>query len=132
MLQSYLHAYGHKTISYSYPRVAVIWIDVHPAVETWSTRHIRHSYASCGQSPYMTTINANPVELDGSYYSQEKKAHAPIHIRRLTDLWVHTQFLSHNNHWGSRLKPIIRWWIYYIDLLDLYHQYAISMFNTCS
>jgi hypothetical protein len=31
-----------------------------------------HSYASCGQSFYITTFHVDPIELDGPYCSQEK------------------------------------------------------------
>jgi hypothetical protein len=57
---------------YSYPRVTVIRIDVHPAGENLinMTRtlptpvHVRNAYASCGWSPYVTTFHADPTELD--------------------------------------------------------------------
>jgi hypothetical protein len=34
--------------------------------------HIRHSYATCGQSSYVATFHANPIELDRFYRSREK------------------------------------------------------------
>jgi hypothetical protein len=39
--------------------------------------HVRHSYASYGQSPYMATFDADPTELDGYYCSQEKVLPTP-------------------------------------------------------
>jgi hypothetical protein len=57
---------------YSYLRVAVIRIDVHPVGENlihmthtlFVPVHVCHSYASYGLSPYMATFHTDPIELD--------------------------------------------------------------------
>jgi hypothetical protein len=61
-----------RTSSYSYSRVAMIRIDVHPAWEnlTNMTRtlptlvHVCPSYTFCGRSPYVATFHDSPTELD--------------------------------------------------------------------
>jgi hypothetical protein len=61
-----------QTSGYSYLRVAVIRIDVHPTRENLidmthtlpTSVHICHSYAFYRQSPYMATIHVDPTELD--------------------------------------------------------------------
>jgi hypothetical protein len=66
-----------------------------------------------------------------SHCSQEKGLLTQSIAYRLTDSWVHTQFLSWANQWSneesqtsidSRL----------LDLPDPYHRHEIGMFNTCS
>jgi hypothetical protein len=52
---NYLHADDHKTRGYSYPRVAAIRIDVHPARETWYTRHV------CFPCQFMYTTHMLPL-----------------------------------------------------------------------
>jgi hypothetical protein len=57
---------------YSYPRVAAIRIDVHPAgenpINTTHTLsmpvHVCSVYASCGQSLYMAMFHESSTELD--------------------------------------------------------------------
>jgi hypothetical protein len=39
--------------------------------------HVRHSYASYRQSPYVVTFHADPTELDRSYCSREKMLPTP-------------------------------------------------------
>jgi hypothetical protein len=80
------------------------WQDVHGNLSCWRNSH------------------TNPTAPKGL------PSQSPI---RLNDLWVLSQFLSSNSHWSSRLKSIIGWQTYYIDLLDPYLQYVISIFNTC-
>jgi hypothetical protein len=103
-----------QTSGYSYPRVTVIWIDVHPAGEnltntprTISTPvHVRLTYASCGQSLYMATFHTNPTELD-RFTAPEKKWSRLRLPARLSGPWDPPQFLSQHNHWSSALKPNI-------------------------
>jgi hypothetical protein len=52
--------------------------------------------------------------------------------RQLTDPRVSPYFLSHDNHWSSRLKSIISWWTNYINLLGSYLEHVISIFNIFS
>jgi hypothetical protein len=93
--------------------------------------HVRHSYAFCGQSPYVTTFHANPTELDGCT-APEKKC-SRLHLSaRLSGLQDSSLFLSQHNHWSSALKSHICWRIGYISLLGPHHQHVISTFNTCS
>jgi hypothetical protein len=68
----YLRDDDHKTSGYSYLRVAMIRIDVHHVGENLihmpymlpAPVHVRNSYASYGQSPYMATFHTDPTELD--------------------------------------------------------------------
>jgi hypothetical protein len=92
-----------QTSSYSYPRVTAIRIDVHPAGENLNNMsrtlptpvHVRPTYASCGQSPYVTTFYWLP-------WSRNK----PLHLKedlttkdRLIQLsyWAVSFFLSCDN-----------------------------------
>jgi hypothetical protein len=69
-----------QTSGYSYPRVAAIRIDAHPAGETPTnmTRtlptpvHVRPAYAFCGWSPYVATLHEPPTELDGVTAPEKK------------------------------------------------------------
>jgi hypothetical protein len=69
-----------QTKGYSYPRLAAIRIDVHPAGEnpTNMTRtlptpvHVRPAYASYGWSPYVATFHEPPTELDGVTAPEKK------------------------------------------------------------
>jgi hypothetical protein len=105
-----------------------MWIDVHPVGEIKYTRHIR----SPNKPYYVATFHVDPIELDGSYCSQEKELLTQSPTRLLTHPHVITQFLSPHNHWSNKWKPIICWWTCYIGLLGPYLQYVSSMFNTCS
>jgi hypothetical protein len=72
--------------------------------------HVRLAYASCGQSPYVATFHEPLIDLDGFHCSWEKGHPTQSKAHRLTDPWVHTQFLSQINQWSSRLKPnFYRW-----------------------
>jgi hypothetical protein len=93
--------------------------------------HVCHSYASCGQSPYVATFHTDPIELNG-YITPEKKCF-PLHLSvRLSGPRNMPQFLSQHNHWSSALKPSIYWRICYIGLLGPHRQHVINTFNTCS
>jgi hypothetical protein len=93
--------------------------------------YVRHMYASCGQSLYMITFQVDPIELN-RFTAPEKKCSRLYLLTRLSGPRDPTQFLSQHNHWSSVLKPNICWQTSYIGLLDPYHQYVISTFNTCS
>jgi hypothetical protein len=98
---------------YSYPKVAAIWIDVHPAGEnpTNTTRmfptlvHVRPMYASCERSPYVATFRETPTDLDKSHCSREKGLPTQSTARRLTDSRAHTQLLSWASQWSRERKP---------------------------
>jgi hypothetical protein len=93
--------------------------------------HVCHSYASYGQSTYVTTFHAGPRVLDGFTTSEKKCSWLHPHLG-----WVahgtHPSFSPNNNHWSSALKPSIYWWTCYICLLGSYLQYVITTFNICS
>jgi hypothetical protein len=66
-----------------------------------------------------------------SHCSWEKVLPTQSIARRLTDPWVHTQFLSRANQWSSGKSQTS------VDnrllaLPDPYHRLAINTFNTCS
>jgi hypothetical protein len=128
-----------QTSGYSYWRVAAIQIDVHPTGGNLiymtcmlpAPVHLHHSYASCGQFPYVATFLADLTELE-RFTALEKKC-SRLHL----SAWLSgprdpPQFLSQHNHWSSALKPNICWQAGYISLLDPYLQHVISTFNTRS
>jgi hypothetical protein len=94
--------------------------------------HVHDSYASCGQSPYVITFNANPTELDGSYCSWEKVLPTPPLSPTEWPTGPTPVSLPSKNHWSNRLKPRICRRTGYIGLLGLYHHHVISTFNTYS
>jgi hypothetical protein len=88
-----------QTSGYSYLRVAVIWINVHPTGEnpinttcTFPTPvHVRSSYASYGRSPYVTTFYEPSTELSRATASEKRGSrHNPQHA----DWSVHGFVLS--------------------------------------
>jgi hypothetical protein len=107
-----------RTSDYSYLRVAAIRIDVHPAgenpINTTHTLptpvHVHPSYASYGQFLYVATFHESSIDLYGSHCSWEKGLLTQSIARRLTDPWVHTQFLYQVHQWSSRPKPNFCWW----------------------
>jgi hypothetical protein len=84
---NYLHVDCYTTSSYSYPIVTTIPIDMHPAVETWYTRHI-HAH----DKPYMTTLHADSTELDKFIAPEKKGLPSWFTAHRLTDLRVPPSF----------------------------------------
>jgi hypothetical protein len=69
--------------------------------------------------------------VEQGHCSQEKRLPTQSTTRRLTDPWVCTQFLSQANLkevGQSQASTDGR----LLGLLDLYHQYVIGTFNTCS
>jgi hypothetical protein len=103
---------------YTYLRVTMIQIDVHPAgenpINTTCTLltlvHVCPTYASCGQSPYVATYHESSTDLDGSHCPRGKWLPTQSTARRLTDPRVRTQFLSQANQWSSGLKSSLFWW----------------------
>jgi hypothetical protein len=74
---------------YSYLRIVVIRIDVHPVGKTLinMTRtlttpvYVRPAYASYGQSPYVTTFHESSTELDRVTAPEKKDSrHNPQHV----------------------------------------------------
>jgi hypothetical protein len=127
-----------RTSGYSYPRVAAIRIDVHPAGKnpTNTTRtlptpvHIRPTYASCGRSPYVTTFHESPTGLDGYYYSREKCSR--LHLSaRLSGPWdpLSISLKTAIEAVGLSQAPVDD---RLLGLPGPYHRHVISTFNTCS
>jgi hypothetical protein len=112
---------------YSYSRVVVIRINVHPVGETQPTRHI---CISRGQRIATFHIVINRVEQ--GHCSREKGLPTQSIVRQLTDPWVRTQFLSQDNHWsiGGQSQPSVDVWL--LGLSGPYLRHAIGTFNTCS
>jgi hypothetical protein len=94
--------------------------------------HVRHTYASCGQSLYVATFRESSTALDRVIAPEKKKLPATSLAHRLTDLWVPIQFLSYPQPLKQWRKPSIHWQTSYISLLGPYHRHVISTFNTCS
>jgi hypothetical protein len=78
---------------YSYPRVAVIQIDVHPAGENPINKthmvptlvHICLAYTSCGQSPSVAIFHESSIELSRTTAPEKKGSrHNLQHAGRLT------------------------------------------------
>jgi hypothetical protein len=66
-----------------------------------------------------------------SHCFREKGLPTQSTVRRLTDAWVHTQFLSRANQWSSReSQTSINSRL--LGLSGPYHRHAIDTFNTCS
>jgi hypothetical protein len=95
--------------------------------------HVHHSYASYGQSSYVTIFHGVINRVERIHCSWEKR-----------DSWLHLQhtgwpiwwsppnFSPPHSHWKQRGKVKHLLTIGYISLLGSYLQYVISTFNTCS
>jgi hypothetical protein len=57
------------------------------------------------RGPRIATFYETPTDLDGSHCSWEKLLLTQSTTHRLTDPWVHTQFLFQADPSNSRLKP---------------------------
>jgi hypothetical protein len=98
---------------YSYPRVASIQIDVHPAGENPTNMtctlptpvYVRLTYALSGQSPYMATFREAPIDLDRFHCPREKGPSTKSPPHRPTDPRVRTQLLSRASQWSRGCKP---------------------------
>jgi hypothetical protein len=127
-----------KTISgYSYLRVAVIQIDIHPVGETWSTHHM-HSMLD----PRMALDH---TYLTWSTYSnllwscQQRWTDALLSRKSAPNSTSQFDWVAHRTHLSFSPNIVIeavRLSQASIDdrllgLLGTYHQYTISTFNTC-
>jgi hypothetical protein len=98
---------------YSYPRVAVIWIDVHPAGETWPTCHTHPTLSLCmvPDHTYLTrSMHRNLSRVTDRF------GRIPLLLRKRNS-WLHPQhagwpicgspssFSPTLNQRSSRLKP---------------------------
>jgi hypothetical protein len=106
-----------------------------------TTRPIRHTLSTLSPRrfqghTYLTwSTHSNPSwvtdSVRQSHYSQEKWLPTQSTAHRLTDPWVHTQFLSQANQWSSgESQTSINSRL--LGLLGPYHRHAIGTFNTCS
>jgi hypothetical protein len=128
-----------RASGYSYPRVTVIQIDIHPAGKTLSIRHVRFprtvhvcdKYASCRQSTYVATFCAVINGIGQRHCSREKMFSTPSPSSAEWSMGP-TQFLSSTSQWSRWGKAKYPLTTGYIGLLGPYLQHATSMFNTCS
>jgi hypothetical protein len=94
----------------------MIWIDVHHVGENSTNMtcmlpthvHVRPAYASYGQSPYVAIFCEVFNSDRQNHHSQENGLPAQSPAHRLTDPWVHTQFLSQGRHWRNGGKATLR------------------------
>jgi hypothetical protein len=76
-----------KTSGYSYPRVAAIWIDVHPAGKTWYTWHIRFSR----QSTYAThTLPVDIPRMWQPFGSRQQRWTNPMPEKKRAPVLIHS------------------------------------------
>jgi hypothetical protein len=109
-----------KTVTnkrYSYSRVTVIRIDVHPTGENLiNTPHTFHARSTYDPQPYVSHV----VCISQPFVSHPRcwadttapeKKFSWLHLSaRLSGPWDPPQFLFQHSHWSSRLKPNIYWW----------------------
>jgi hypothetical protein len=101
--------------------------------DTYASRAspLRHSYASCGQSPYMATIHESSIVLDRV---TALKKETPDYIPSApTDQFVGPYLVSlplTTIEAVEKAKQLLT--INYIGVLDPYPQHVISTFNICS
>jgi hypothetical protein len=121
---------------YSYPRVAAIWINVHPTGENpTNTSHAFHA-----QSAYGQTIRISRSQRIATFHKVINRF-VQIHCLReattwrSSDPWVRTQLLSHNSQWGSGEKtsfcwqPVTRFTGPISSACDRYVQYLLTGVN---
>jgi hypothetical protein len=124
---------------YSYLRVVTIWIDVHPAEETRPTRYVRFPHQSTyawrtlpTDSPYTWQPFMSHRQIWTDPLPREKKGsrHNPQH----TNWSICGSVPSFSHRTASEAVGKIQASVddKLLDLLDPYHQHAISTFNSCS
>jgi hypothetical protein len=124
---------------YSYPRVAAIRIDVHPAGENpTNTPHVSHAQSTYGPRPYMShVVNAQQPFTKSSidlYRSTAPEMKGSRHNPQLDGRLIHGSIPSFsptiaNEAVGKRQASVDN---QLLGLLGPYHQHAIGTFNTCS
>jgi hypothetical protein len=105
-----------RTSIYSYLRVAVIQIDVHPTGETWSTCHthftfdphmaLNHTYLTWSMYSNLSWVVNRVRQM---HYSREKVLLNPPLSPAEWPVGSASVFSQHNR-WSSALKPSICWW----------------------
>jgi hypothetical protein len=124
-----------QTSSYSYPRITVIRIDLHPVGEyPTDTPHAFHVWSmtihiSCG--PYIATFHTVVNRFEQIHCTREEGLPTQSTARQTSDPWVRTQLLSHNSQRavGKSQAHVDNW---LLGLPGPYHRHPIGMFNTCS
>jgi hypothetical protein len=124
---------------YSYPRVTVIRINVHPTGEKpTNTPHASHTQSTYGPRLYTShMVNAYQPFTESStnfYRSTAPEKKGSQHNPQLDGGLIRGSILSFspttaNEAMGKRQASIDN---QLIGLLGLYHQHAIGTFNTCS
>jgi hypothetical protein len=102
---------------YSYPRVAVIWIDVHPAGETQPTHHTHPTLSPCMVLDHTYLMRSTHSNLSRSHRQSWAGSLLP---RKRTSHIIHSTMADRSV--DGRL----------LGLLGSYHRHAIGTFNTCS
>jgi hypothetical protein len=127
-----------QTSSYSYPRVAVIRIDVHPAREIQPTRHMLSmlSPRMAHDHTYLTWSTYSNLS-----YSRQQIWTDPLHLRRRDPDTIHSTTAIRSagpnpaslpqqpKNSGEKSTPVDNW---LLGLPGPYHWHAIGTFNTCS
>jgi hypothetical protein len=102
---------------YSYLRVTMIRIDIHPTGENpinmtrtlWrQSMYVWHTLPS--SSPVCGNLSRVVDRFGWIPLVPQKGLLTQSTAHRLTDPWVRIQFLSQANQWSSRLKPSFCWW----------------------
>jgi hypothetical protein len=120
---------------YSYPRVTVIWINVHPTGKNpinmtctfLMSVHLCLVYASYEQSPYVATFHESSTELDRITAPEKKGSrHNPQHVGWSIRGSVHSFSPESTNEAVEKAKH------WQLGLPGPYHRHAIGTFNTYS
>jgi hypothetical protein len=94
------------------------------SVRVWS------SIIRISLGPRIATFCVVINRLEQVHCPREEGLSTQSTARRLTNLWVHIQLLSHNNSWSSGEKLIFCWQPATRFTGPIY-QHAIGTFNTC-
>jgi hypothetical protein len=127
-----------QTSGYSYPRVAAIRIDVHPAGETQPTRHMLStlSLRMAHDHTYLTWSTYSNLS-----YNHQQIWTDPLHPRRRAPDTIHStpaiwsagpypaSLPQQPKSSGEKSTHVYNW---LIGLPGSYHRHAIGTFNTCS
>jgi hypothetical protein len=105
-----------QTSGYSYPRVVVIQIDVHPAGENSTNMsrfprlvHVWSTTIRISRSPHIAIFHTVVNIFEQIHCTREEWVPTQSTARRLIDPWVRTQLLSHNSPWSNGKKSSFSW-----------------------
>jgi hypothetical protein len=93
--------------------------------------HIWPSTIYISHGPHIATFHEVVNSDEQRHCSREKWLPTQSTVRRLTDPWVCTQFLSRASHWSNGGK-ITLCWRQTTRLNGPIYQHVIGTFNTCS